>query len=163
MPRQVMDRRASENEYLHRDFHGALSSALIYLEDRFGPEAVNEYLAGFARNFYEPLREQLRSEGLPAVAERLRHVYAEEGAQVRIELAKDELVARVDTCPAVAHMRKQGYEVSPLWHETLNAVNEAICEGSDYAFELLEYEPSTGASVCRFFRREEPAGERVSQ
>jgi hypothetical protein len=154
MPAKVMDRRASDNEYLHRDFHGALSSALIYLEKRFGPEAVAEYLASFAEVFYQPLREELRSEGLTAIADHLQDVYGEEGAEVQVELTADELVARVDACPAVTHMRTRGYEVSPLWHQTLTAVNEAICDGSGYTFELLDYEPETGASVCRFYRPE---------
>ena len=72
MPREVMDRRAADNVYLHRDFHGALSNALIYLEERFGPEAVREYLRGFALRFYAPLRAEIAERGLPAIADYLR-------------------------------------------------------------------------------------------
>lgn len=154
MPKQVMDRRASDNEYLHRDFHGALSSALIYLEGRFGPEAVCDYLRRFARSFHAPLREELRDRGLVAIAERLRRVYEAEGAAPHIDLSEDELIVRVEACPAVTHMREHGYEVAPLWRETLRSVNEGICEDSAFDFELLDYDEQTGASVGRFFRRD---------
>ncbi len=153
----VMQREASDNEYLHRDFHGALSSALIYLEERFGPDAVREYLREFARAYYAPLREELAARGLPAVADRLRRVYEAEGGEVRLELSDDELLVEVAACPAVAHMRANDYAVSPMWHETIRTVNEAICEGSPWRFELLEYRDATGASRGRFSRAEEGA------
>ncbi len=47
MARQVMRREASDNEYLHRDFHGALSAAIEYLDRRYGEEAVRSYLREF--------------------------------------------------------------------------------------------------------------------
>lgn len=155
MPREVMDRRAADNVYLHRDFHGALSNALIYLEERFGPEAVREYLRGFALRFYAPLRTEIAERGLPAIADHLRRIYAEEGANVCLELSDDALLVRVAACPAVTHMRAHGYRVAPLWRETTTTVNRAICEGSAYDFDLLEYDEETGASVGRFARREE--------
>ncbi len=155
MPREVMDRRAADNEYLHKDFHGALSNALIYLEERFGADAVRDYLRGFARSYYAPVREALRERGLVAIAERLRRVYADEGAQVELELSDDELIVRVPECPAVAHMRAHGYPVAHMWRETISAVNEAICEGSDYEFDLMDYDALTGRSIQRFRRRSE--------
>jgi len=157
MPKEVMDRRASDNEYLHKDFHGALSSALIYLEERFGPDAVREYLREFARKYYAPLREDIAERGLEAVANRLRRVYADEGADVCIDLTREGLIVEVEACPAVTHMRKHGYEVAPMWRETIRSVNEGICEGSAYDYELLEYCEETGASRGRFFPREEGA------
>ncbi len=150
-----MERRASDNEYLHKDFHGALSSALIYLEDRYGPDAVREYLRRFARRFYAPLREQITERGLEAIADRLREVYETEGAEASIELTDDELIVRVEAGPAVTHMREHGYEVSPMWRETIRSVNEAICEDTAFDFELLDYCEETGARTGRFFAREE--------
>lgn len=155
MPKEVMERRASDNEYLHRDFHGALSSALIYLEERFGQDAVREYLREFARAYYAPLREELLARGLPAIAERLRRVYEIEGGEARLTLTGDELIVEVAACPAVAHMRARGYAVSPMWRETIRSVNEGICAGTPWDFELLHYCEQTGASRGRFLRREE--------
>ena len=51
-------------------------------------------------------------------------------------------------------MRKNGYPVARLFHETTKTVNETFCEGTPYAFELVEYDMQTGRSVQRFYRRQ---------
>jgi hypothetical protein len=50
-------------------------------------------------------------------------------------------------------MRDHGYAVARLFHETTRVVHQALCEGTDYGFELEEYDPTTGRSVQRFCRR----------
>ena len=40
MPKEKMRRKAADNPYLHKDFHGALSCGMEYLHARFGAEAV---------------------------------------------------------------------------------------------------------------------------
>ena len=153
MPLEVMDRRAADNEYLHRDVHGALSSARIYLEEHFGAEGLRDYLRRFALSYYAPLREDIRERGLIAIADRLRAIYDLEGADYSLQMGADELLVEVRACPAVAHMRASGYAVAPQWRETVRTVHEAICEGSPWGFELLEYCEETGANRQRFFRR----------
>ena len=54
MAREVVRRTAQDNRYLHKDFHGALSVGLEYVEHHFGEEAVRDYLRQFARAFYAP-------------------------------------------------------------------------------------------------------------
>ncbi|MGC9316476.1 MAG: hypothetical protein ACP5KN_00400 [Armatimonadota bacterium] len=157
MAKEVMHREASDNEYLHKDFHGALSCALIYLEENFGAEAVREYLRTFARRYYAPVTEELQKRGLEAMAERLRRIYEIEGGQVQIELGDDEMVVRVEACPAMMHIREQGYPVSPMWRETIRSVHEAICEGTAFDFDLVDFDELTGASTQRFYRRERHA------
>jgi len=39
MPKEAMTRRASDNVYLHKDFHGALSIAIDYLDRNYGEAA----------------------------------------------------------------------------------------------------------------------------
>ena len=154
MPKEVIHRKASDNQYLHKDFHGALSVGLDYVRQHFGDEAVREYLRQFARSYYAPLTEALRRRGLVALKEHFEKVYADEGGQVSITLSGDELRIDVEACPAVAHMREHGYGVSPLFHETTKTVNEAICEGTPFAAELIDYDPQTGRGVQRFHRRD---------
>ncbi len=148
-----MRRRAANNVYLHKDFHGALNQALIYVEEHFGADALREYLYQFARAFYAPLTSRLREDGLAALREYFEGVCALESAECRIEESPDELILRIARCPAVAHIRKMGLTLSPYFLETTRAVNEAICEGTPYEAELLEYDPETGRSVQRFSRR----------
>lgn len=153
MTKEVITRSASDNEYLHKDFHGALSAGIEYLHSRYGEQAVRDYLHRFAVTFYAPLTRALNEHGLAAMKRHFENAYAVEGGTVRFSLSDDELTLTVDSCPAVMHMRGHGYSIARLFHETTKTVNEAICEGTSYAFELVEYDSRTGRSVQRFYRR----------
>jgi len=153
MPKEVMRRKAADNPYFHKDFHGALSGGIEYLDRTYGPEAVRDYLRQFALAFYRPLIEELKVRGLAALQEHFARLYRTEGAAVDITLSPDELVIRAPQCPAVMHMREHGYAVARLFVETTRTVNEALCEGTPYQAELLEYDPQTGRSIQRFSRR----------
>ncbi|NOY79684.1 MAG: hypothetical protein GXP31_01635 [Kiritimatiellaeota bacterium] len=153
MTKLVMRRRAADNRYLHKDFHGALSCGIGYLQEHFGEDAVRQYLRRFALTYYAPLREQLRARGLDALEAHLRELYEIEGANAVFERHEDELVVRVAACPAVRHMRERGFPVAPLFHETTATVNRALCEGTPFEAELVVYDRTTGRSVQRFRRR----------
>lgn len=153
MPKEIMDRRAADNEYLHKDFHGALSTGIQYLDEHYGEDAVREYLWQFARSYYAPLIADIADRGLIALKEHFDKLYAIEGGDVRVKFSEDELVLEVKACPAVSHMRANGYSIARLFHETTRTVNEALCEGTPYAAELVEYDKETGRSVQRFYRR----------
>jgi hypothetical protein len=151
--KKVMRRRASDNAYLHQDFHGALNQALIYLERNFGAEAVREYLRQFARTYFSPLNAELRARGLEALRTHFSRLYALEGADCRLDGSPDELIVTVEACPAVSRIRKMGLLVSPSFVETAKTLHAAVCEGTDFEYELLAYDPVTGRSVERFSRR----------
>jgi hypothetical protein len=160
MSKKVVMRTASDNLYFHKDFHGALNQALIYVEEHFGEEAVREYLEQFAKAFYAPLTRALTEKGLGALKAYLEHIYTLEGADVRIELAPDDgapdvLTLFVEACPAVAHIKKMGLPLSRHFVETTRTVNETICAGTPFQFELVAYEPASGKSTQRFSRRPE--------
>jgi len=148
-----MRRKASDNEYLHKDFHGALSVAIEYVHERFGEAAVREYLWQFARSYYAPLTESLKRSGLVALYEHFRRIYELEGGEVRFDLSEDELRIEVAACSAVMHLRERGYPVARLFRETTATVNRAICHETPFDAELLEYDERTGRSVQRFYRR----------
>ncbi len=154
MARQIMHRAASDNAYLHKDFHGALSAGIEYLHETYGEEAVRQYLLQFARAFYSPLTQSLVSRGLIALEEHFRKVYEIEGGVARFARSASELQIEVEACPAVMHMREHGYPVARLFRETTDSVNQAICEGTPFAAELVAYEEETGRSVQRFYRRD---------
>jgi len=148
-----MRRSAADNEYLHRDFHGALSAGIEYLHEQYGEDAVREYLWQFATAFYAPLTEALRRRGLAALEEHYRRVYDLEGGDVRFDRSEGELRIAVKASPAVTHMRRQGYPVARMFRETIGTVARAVCHGTDFDAELLEYDDETGRSVCRFYRK----------
>jgi len=148
-----MRRTAADNEYLHKDFHGALSAGIEYLHRRYGEQAVRDYLRRFAATCYAPLAAALRERGLVAMKEHLERTYQAEQGKISLTLSDDELLLEVDACPAVTHMRQHGYPVARLFRETTRTVYEAICEGTPFAVEVLDYDQATGRSRVRFYGR----------
>jgi len=153
MAKKIMRRKASDNIYLHKDFHGSLSIGIEYLDQHYGAEAVRQFLRQFASAFYAALTEDLRQRGLIALKEYFERIYQLEGGKIKIDFSKDELVITVKACPAVTHMRKNGYHVARLFYETTKTVNETICGETPFAAEMLQYDKQTGKSLIRFFRR----------
>lgn len=153
MAKEVMRRQASDNEYLHKDFHKALSGGIEYLHINYGERAVSDYLRQFANTFYVSLKEDLKQRGLVAIKEHYEKIYKIEGGKIDIVFSEDEFILKVEACPAVTHLRKNSYPVARLFRETTKAVNEVICEGSDFVFELIEYDKQTGQSIQRFYRK----------
>lgn len=155
MSKEQIVRTAADNKYLHRHFHNIMNISLEYLRRLYGGEAVSEYLKQFANTYYAPLRQRIREGGLAAVMEYFRGIYEAEEASGDISFYGDsaELTVKVSRCPAVAHMRKSGMEVSPLYVETSRVIWQTICEGTSYGYELIFYDGANGASVQRFYRK----------
>jgi hypothetical protein len=153
MPKEVMDCRASDNEYLHKDFHGALSVGIQYLDDHYGEDAVRRYLRNFASKYYAPLIAEFREGGLPVLRAHFEKNYRDESAEVEFFQNEDELLIRVKNCPAVTHIQQNNYTLARLFGETTRIVNEVLCEGSPFQAEILDYQPETGAGTQRFRRR----------
>ena len=156
MPVEKMERRASDNKYFHKDFHNFMNMGLIYLADRFGDEAVREYLRQFAASYYTPLKEDLSVRGLVALKEHFEKIYGleESSDDIEIMLTDDSLMLKIRKCPAVTHMRRSGVCVSPLFYETSKTVCTTICDGTPYSYRLVSYDDDTGAAIQLFSRRE---------
>ena len=153
MAEEILDRRASDNEYLHKDFHGALSVGIQYVDEHYGEEAVRRYLRQFTTTYYAPLINDVRVRGLVALQEHFEALYHDEDSEAEIRGNEDELLIHVRQCPAVTHMREHSYPVARLFEETTRTVNEAFCERTPFASELLNYDPVSGAGTQRFYRK----------
>ena len=81
---QIMDQKAADHDYLHKDFHGALSYAILYLDKTFGLQATIEYLQQVGRTCYAPLSAQIKKLGLSALEKHLRHVFTKEEGRFTI-------------------------------------------------------------------------------
>jgi hypothetical protein len=153
MPTEKMRRMASDNEYLHKDFHIALNNGLIYLEEKYGTKAVTGYLKDFTRAYHKPLKESLIKEGLSALKTYFEKIYAAEKSSVKILHTENELFIEIEKCPAIEHMKKNNVMPSPLYVETSDTVYRTLCDGTPFGFELLEYDKETGRSRMKFYRR----------
>ncbi|NLJ41280.1 MAG: hypothetical protein GX352_06710 [Clostridiales bacterium] len=155
MAKKVMDRRAADNKYLHRDFHVSGDLGIEYVGKRFGDNGVKEYLRRFATAFYSPLVEDIKERGLVALKEHIENIYEiEEAPEVlKTTLEEEELLVEVSQCPAIAYMKSIDYTPSKWYIEQTRTVNETIADNADLGFELISYDDETGKTAYRFFRR----------
>lgn len=148
----VMDVKASENEYFHRDFHISGMRGLEYVGNKYGDEAVREYLTRFAKAYYAPLAEKVKKEGLRALREHIENVYALEKASecVRCVITDGKLTVTVLGCPGVKYIRESGNDPTQWYIECTRTVNEAIADMCGLNFSLLSYDEETGAAQYYF-------------
>ncbi len=149
---EIMDRKAAENEYFHRDFHSSLNMGLEYVGSRYGEEELNEYLAQYTRHVYGKLLEAVRKDGLPALKAHIENTYALEHAPEAVELRLEggRLEADVKYCPGVRHLRQTGREVSKWYVNSTTAVMQTIADSCGLTFEMGEYDPQTGRASYAF-------------
>ncbi len=98
---KVIDCKQSDNEYLHKDFHGALCYAIKYLDDNFGEKATEDYLAQVGSTYFKPLAKELQKDGLQALEKHWRHIFEKEQGEFRIYYDGSALVLEVNKCPAI--------------------------------------------------------------
>ncbi len=150
---KVLDCQASDHEYLHKDFHGALCYSIRYLDENLGPDATRSYLKDVGRKNYKSLVQSLREEGLGALERHWRKVFTLEGGSFRLDYEGDTLVLTVDDCPAIAHLKSTGQLFTTRYCETTVVVNETICEQAGYRASC-SYQPGEGKCVQRFWKKE---------
>ena len=148
----VMDVKASDNEYFHRDFHISGKRGLEYVGEKYGDAAVSEYLTRFARAYYAPLAEDVKKQGLLALREHIESIYEAEKARdcVSCELCDNMLTVTVSECPGVKYIKESGNEPTKWYIELTNTVNKAIADMCGLAFELLCYNEENGAAKYVF-------------
>ncbi len=148
---KVMERSACDNEYLHRDFHGALAYAISYLEGRYGEQGIREYLEQTAQNAYLPLIEAVKKDGLAAIESHYRKIFDIEGGKVEFVKEGNYLTLTVIECPALCHLKKSGQLYSDKFCMTTVVVNETVCRLAGIETDC-QYNTEKGCCVQRFWR-----------
>ncbi|MEA4833023.1 hypothetical protein SDC9_85338 [bioreactor metagenome] len=154
MSLEVMKRSASDNKYLHRDFHLFMNRGLLYLEKNYGEGHVKEYLTRFSRAFYAPLKDDLKKNGLSAIKTHYEKIFETEecpdALSCFLSKAEDELVIKMAYSPAIKHIRKSGEIPAENYFEVEKAVNEELVSGLPYKFELRKYNSADGCAELYF-------------
>jgi hypothetical protein len=153
--RKIMTRKASDNKYLHKDFHLSLNLMLDYVLNRFGKEAVVSYLVQYAKAYHRLLHNRLKAGDLTALSDYLTDIYSKEEWPVQLTSGDDFIKLKQDACPGVSHIRGSGGQPTLCYVETYRTVYETICEGTPYRYELKYYDDKTGACEQLFIKREE--------
>lgn len=148
----VMDRKASQNEYFHRDFHSSMNNGVEYLGSNYGESDVREYLTRYVKHVYPKRVEAIRAGGLAALADQLRDTYTREKADdaLTLTLTPERLDVSVAYCPAVRHLRATGRRVSDWYRCTTEIVMEVLAEESGIGFAMDSYDPDSGAARYHF-------------
>ena len=147
MAKKIMERRASDNKYLHKDFHVSLDIGIEYIGRQFGAEAVDEYITQYARSFYKPM-------SLTQLQQYFQEIYeAEEASNVlKTVCTEDTLTLEISECPAIRFMRSTGHEPSEWYEKTTSVLYAVLADICGFTFELVQYDPKNGQSCFRFRR-----------
>lgn len=150
--RLVMDVKASENEYFHRDFHISGKRGLEYLGEKYGDAAVREYLSRFTRAYYAPLAEKVKDEGLSALRKHIEEIYKAEKASECVQsiLSERALSVKISACPGVKYILESGNDPTKWYKECTETVNRVLAEMCGLRFELYAYSGETGAAEYAF-------------
>ena len=148
----VMDRKASDNEYFHLDFHSSLNMGSHYVGEKFGKKELVEYLTRFTNHVYRPVLEAIQEKGLQAIADKITDTYAKEHALdvLTLDLTDKKLSVKVKECPAVKHLTGTGRTMSPWYVYTTTVVMDVLAKAGGYKFEMISYDPATGAAEYCF-------------
>lgn len=150
----VMDRKASDNEYFHLDFHSSLNMGCHYVGETFGKEELVEYLTRFTKHVYHPVISAIREKGLQAIADKITDTYTKENALdvLTLNLSDNKLSVRISQCPAVKHLLRTGRTVSPWYVYSTTVVMDVLAQAGGYQFQMLSYDEATGAAEYCFTR-----------
>jgi len=136
---------------VHKDFHGALSYGLQFVEDNYGREGLDDFLSRLAESVYLPLVDGIRARGLDALREHWQTVFDLEQGEFEMHTQDGVLTLRVHRCPAIGHMKERGYAIADHFCEHTRIVNEAVCKAAGYC-SSVEYDQDGGRCVQRFWK-----------
>ena len=133
---EVMDIKSEDNKYLHRDFHLLGDNAIKYCADKYGKGAEIEFLENFTRNYYSPVIERIKSEGLMAIKEWLELTYEVEEASelLHTTLSENTLSVTIDRSPVIEYMHSLGKEPSEYYIEQTRTVYSTVASLAGLSF-----------------------------
>ena len=60
----VVDMKADDNKYLHRDFHLLGDLALEYCAQEYGEDGVKSFLSEYVKHYYSPVIKKIKENGI---------------------------------------------------------------------------------------------------
>ena len=147
-----IERKASDNKYLHRDFHVSADIGLYFVGENFGDEGVKEYLVQFAQSYYALLAKQIKEQGLKPLDEYLHKIFdAEERSDyIKTTLTPTRLDVEIVKCPALEFYAKTGHTPSKWYDQTTKTVYAELAKMAGLKFELYHYDNQSGNAKYAF-------------
>ena len=147
-----IERKASDNKYLHRDFFVTGDIGISYVGENFGGDAVIEYLEQYAKSYYKLLVKEVINKGLVALKDYFVTIYKKEEWEenVQIVLDKNGLTVKTLKCPAVTYMKSVGHVPSKWYKETVYTVYGVLAKECGLGFEVIYYNEIDGSMEIIF-------------
>ncbi len=144
----VIDMKAEDNKYLHRDFHLLGDLALKYCGENFGDKAVVEFLTDYTLNYYAPQIKDIQERGLVAIKEWIERIYEIEEASelLHTELTDTSLTVNIDKSPVIEFMRSLNQQPSKYYVEETKTLYKVIADACNLYFFLIYYNEDGTAS-----------------
>ena len=151
---EIMDIKAEDNKYLHRDFHFHTNLALRYLGEHFGENGVRGFLTDYVNNYYSIQIEDAKKRGLIAIKEWIEKIYITEEVEDDVEfcLTDESLLVKISKSPAITHLRATGTEPCKYFAEQTRTLYSTVADSVGLSFNLDYYDDS-GKAELRFTKR----------
>ena len=133
--------RYKDTGELHLDFHGATNTTISYIVDNFGEVALTEIFSRVGKDVYKSIHDGLRNDDPSELVEHLNYYLTREKADYILEENADGFTLLVNECPAVRHIKKLGFELSPCFHHQDVDVANAMCDGTPWQCKTEIIEP----------------------
>lgn len=149
---EIMDRRASDNEYFHKDFHSSLNMGVDYLGEKFGEKAVKDYLIRYTENVYREELNEITGRKLNGIKSFIEEQYSKEKAEsvLTISVYNNILDVKIEKDPAIEHLKNTSRKVSKWYYLTTTVIMERIAQACNANFELIDYDVSSGKTHFKF-------------
>jgi hypothetical protein len=134
------------------DFYFAINATFRFILQKLGLEGLREYWTKLGQQYFAPVTEKWRREGLSAVASYWRAFFdAEPGAEVDVIPSQNTVTLEVKVCPAIRHLRAHGREIVPCFCQHCYFISEAMAAPAGLTVRV-----DGGNGSCRqtFARRE---------
>lgn len=152
---KTMSKEINDNKYLHKDFHVSCDIGLMYIADKYGKEAVYDYIIQFVDSYHRPLSDKAKIQGVSVIKNYFESIFEiEECADdVAFNQTDNSLEVEIKKCPAVTYMRSIGHPVSEWYRLTSSLLYKRLAENANLEFSLNDYDEETGASKMIFTER----------
>lgn len=148
---EIIDMKTEDNKYLHRDFHLLGDNALKYCKDKYGYEALIDFLNNYVEYYYAPQIEKVRKGGLSALKAWIEKVYEIEESSdfLHCDLDGKSLTVTVFKSPVIEYMHSLGQEPTECYIEETRTLYKAVADECGFKFNL-EYYKEDGATRFTF-------------
>ena len=148
--RRVMKRNASDNKYLHKDFHISQNILMDYICRNYGKASLIKYLEQFAEAYYKPLKDKMMKGDIEALYKYFKDIYEKEEWPVRIICDKNQIKIEQDACPGISYIKSKGWDPVSDYQETYRTIYRTLCKNTPFEYILQNFNVGTGACTQIF-------------